>query len=447
LSNLSKITSQDFAITLPGALLQALMSDRGTRVLQSPQVRATDTVKSSLKIGDRFPYATGSFQPGVATVGVSPLVSTQFQFADVGVNVDITPKIHGFDEVSLTVEIDISQVRDRIDVGGLSQPVIGQRKVSHNVRLRTGEVSMLGGLLQEQDTKNVSGVPGVGHVPVLKRLFTGESVERSQGELLIVLVPHIVRGPDISDVNLRGVAAGTETTVKLNYAPKVEPAKPTTGAAKPAETPKLGTPGMPVVPLPGAPAAQPPAPTPTAPPGTPPATPPPAAATPAEPPVTMPPGAPQPQPAPEAAKPPVPPGGAAAKASFQPGSVNTKLSGAVTATLQLEGARDVSGAPMVVRWDPKILRLNDVTRGNLLSGDGQQPIFTRNIRNEAGEANILLNRLPGTPGVSGSGGLITLVFQAIGKGSTEVTVPSLQLRDSQMQPISVPPPSLPVVVE
>src|SRR5688572_28272972 len=101
LNNIGKIGTQDFAITLPGALLQALMSDRGTRVMQSPQVRATDSVKSSLKIGDRFPYATGSFQPGVGAVGVSPLVSTQFQFADVGVNVDITPKIHGYEEVSL----------------------------------------------------------------------------------------------------------------------------------------------------------------------------------------------------------------------------------------------------------------------------------------------------------------------------------------------------------
>ena len=102
---------------------------------------------------------------------------------------------------------------------------------------------------------------------------------------------------------------------------------------------------------------------------------------------------------------------------------------------------------MVIRWDPKILRLNEVSRGNLLSGDGQQPIFTRNIRNDAGEANILLNRLPGTPGVSGSGALITLVFQAIARGSTQVTVAELNLRNSQMQPVPVAPPNLAVTVE
>jgi general secretion pathway protein D len=434
LSNLSKITSQDFAVTLPGALLQALMTDRGTRVLQSPQIRATDTVKSSLKIGDRFPYATGSFQPGVATVGVSPLVSTQFQFADVGVNVDITPKIHSYEEVSLVVDIDISNVRDRIDVGGLSQPVIGQRKVNHSVRLRAGEVSVLGGLLQDQDTKSVSGVPGVGHIPLVRRLFTGESIEKSQGELLIVLVPHIVRAPDITDVNLRGVSAGTETTVKVNYASRPEPPKP--AEPKAVEPPKMGAPGLPGLPLPQPPAAQPPAtqpaPAQTKPPepGSPAATPPP-------------PGVPAPKPAPESAK----PAASAAKVNFLPGSITTKLSGTVTAVLQVEGASDLAGSPMVVKWDPKILRLNDATRGSLLSADGQQPIFQRNIRNDAGEANILLNRLPGTTGVSGSGSLITLVFQAIGKGATQVTLADFSLRNSQMQPVAVNAPAMTVTVE
>jgi general secretion pathway protein D len=429
-SNLARLSSQDFVITLPGALLQALMSDRGTRVLQSPQIRATDTVKSSLKIGDRFPYATGSFQPGVATVGVSPLVSTQFQFADVGVNVELTPKVHGADEVSLTVDIDISQVRDQIDVGGLSQPVIGQRRVTKNIRLRQGEISVIGGLIQDQHIQSVSGVPGLGHIPVLRRLFTGEGKEKNESELLIALVPHIVRAPDISDVNLRGVAAGTDTVVKVNYAQRVE--QPATQEPKPVEPPKAGTPGVPGPPLPPAAKPDPDAPAAAEPkpaaPGVPPAAP----------------GPPEPQPA----KPDVTPGvGSTPSAAFQPGTVAAKVGATVTVSLQLEGITDVSGAPMTVRWDPKILRLNEVSRGNLLAADGQQPIFTRNIRNDAGEANILLNRLPGTTGVSGSGTLVTLVFQAVARGTTQVNLAEFNVRNSQMQPIAVAAPVLPVTVE
>ncbi|MGH9658940.1 MAG: hypothetical protein ACRD96_10385, partial [Bryobacteraceae bacterium] len=106
-----------YSLTLPIGKLEAVMSDRNTRVLQSPQVRAADNFKASLRIGDKVPTASGSFQPGIGGVGINPLVNTQFQYIEVGVNVDITPKIHGADEVSLHVEVDISNVRDRVDLG------------------------------------------------------------------------------------------------------------------------------------------------------------------------------------------------------------------------------------------------------------------------------------------------------------------------------------------
>jgi general secretion pathway protein D len=87
LARIGRISTNDFSVTLPGAILSALMTDRSTNVLQSPQVRASDRMKASLRIGDRVPTATGSFQPGVGAIGVSPLVNTQFQFIEVGVNV------------------------------------------------------------------------------------------------------------------------------------------------------------------------------------------------------------------------------------------------------------------------------------------------------------------------------------------------------------------------
>jgi len=434
LSNLNRITSKDFSLTLPGALLQALMSDRGTRVLQSPQVRAVDSVKSSLKIGDRYPYATGSFQPGVGSVGVSPLVSTQFNFADVGVNVDITPKIHTADEVSLQVEIDVSNIRDQIDVGGLTQPVIGQRKLSHNVRLRQGEMSILGGLVQDQDTKTMSGIPGIGQVPILGRLFSSESIERGQSELMIVLIPHIIRSLNVDEQNLKGVAAGSEQVVKLTYAPREEePAAQRTG--QPLAPPPQNLMGQLMAgPKPPAPAAT----------ATPEPTPQPAP-TATEPP---PPPAPEPAPPPQPPATPAPPpaaGGVAVR--FLPAESRATLGGMIVLTLNAEGVTDLFGSPMGVSFDPKILRLNDVVRGNLMASDGQTPLFSRNIRNDAGEASILLSRLPGTPGVNGSGGLVSLMFQVVGKGTTEVRLTELTLRNSQMQTLSAAPPVARVVVE
>ena len=147
LGQIGKIGFNDFSTSLPGAMLQAVMSDTSTKVMQSPEVRVSDGQKAELKIGDRIPYASGSFQPGIGTVGVSPLVSTQFQFADTGVNMTITPHVHGNDEVTLDITTDISNVSSNVTIGGLTQPVISQRKADTHIRVRDGEVSLLGGLM------------------------------------------------------------------------------------------------------------------------------------------------------------------------------------------------------------------------------------------------------------------------------------------------------------
>ncbi|MCS7023778.1 MAG: tetratricopeptide repeat protein [Bryobacteraceae bacterium] len=264
LARVGRISTNDFSVTLPGAVFKALFSNREGRVLQAPQVRAVEMQKASLRLGDKIPFASGSFQPGFGAVGtgISPLVSTQFQFADVGVNVDITPKVHGPDEVSLHVELELSTVRERVDIGGLQQPVIGQRKMIHDIRLREGEVSLLGGLTGLTDSLTVNGIPGVGNVPFLRRLFSSENRERVETELVIALIPHIVRAPEITPANLRGIAAGNDATVKLSYAPRPEspstPPSPGTGTA-----PAITAPPSPLSPVPPASPPSPPTPKPS----------------------------------------------------------------------------------------------------------------------------------------------------------------------------------------
>jgi len=384
LSNLGHISSADFSTTLPGAMLQAVMSDSNTRVMQSPEVRASDGQKVSLKIGDRVPYATGSFQPGIGTVGVSPLVSTQFQFVDTGVNVEITPHVHGTNEVTLHVSVDISQVSSTVNLGGLNQPVISQRKNEADIRLRDGEVSLMGGLIQSQDTQNINGIPGLVNIPVLgKYLFGTTSKDKSHSELMIALIPHILRTQDLSELDLRGIAAGTDQTVKLTYGPRKEEA-----VAAPA-----------------------------------------AAATPA---VT---------PAPASTAPAVP--GGAFQLSFVPPAVQAQLSAQVVVGLQATNAADLAGVPIKVRWDPKILRLNQVTPAGLLAQPGGNPP-SLDIRNDSGDATIEMSR---AAGVNGTGLLMQFTFTAVGKGTSNLSVTELGLRDSQKKPISVTAPSLPVTVQ
>jgi general secretion pathway protein D len=150
---------------------------------------------------------------------------------------------------------------------------------------------------------------------------------------------------------------------------------------------------------------------------------------PGTPPAGTPPGTPATdQPKPDAAK----PVGNASVHFLQP-QAETTVQGLVPLALVIENGTDVASAPLQIAFDPKIVKLNDAGRGDFFSQDGQSPVFTKNIQNDAGAAAINLNRLPGTPGVSGSGVLATFIFQAVGKGITTVTLPTLTVRNSQGQ--------------
>ena len=448
LANLAHLSTQDFSITLPSALLQAALSDTKTKVLQAPQLRSVDNVKATLKIGEREPTATGSFQPGIGGVGINPLVNTQFNYIDVGVNVEIQPHVHENGDVSLHVDLDISTVSGYANIGGIQQPIIGQRKVTHDIRLHEGEVNLLGGLINTSDNKQLTGIPGLGSIPLLGRLFSGQSVDRERDELMIVLVPHIVRQPDIGPSNLRGIAVGNQSAIKLNYAPR--PSDVVSGAQAAAALQSSGAkPPAPAAAMPpvtaspatapsaGPPATTPPATAPAIPPG-PPATAPPAAAPPATAPPMTGPGAP-PQPAAAA------PG--AAIVQFSPPQAQTSVGNQLSVSVLIQGGTDVASAPMQISFDPKVMRLNDVVRGDFLSNDGQQPVFTKNIMNDSGAATVQLSRQPGTPGVNGAGVLVTLSFQAVGKGSSPVLIPNMVVLNSQGQPVASGSPRMMITVQ
>src|SRR5438045_7929649 len=129
LNALANLNATDFQVSISQANVTALLTDSSTKLIQNPQIRSVDGQKASLKIGNRIPVATGSFQPGVGGVGINPLVNTQFQYLDVGVNIDVTPRIHSNGDVTLKIAMDISSETNTVNIGGIDQPVIGQRKI------------------------------------------------------------------------------------------------------------------------------------------------------------------------------------------------------------------------------------------------------------------------------------------------------------------------------
>jgi len=269
LNQLGKLSTSDFSVNLPGALIQALMSNSTTRVLQRPQIRATDGGKASLKIGEKIPYVQGSLQSAVATPGTLPYATTSFQSVDVGVNIDLQPHVNGPDEVSMHIKVEVSSEINTVTIAGVQEPIIGQRINEADIRLKDGEMTVLGGLSSDSDARTTAGIPGLVNIPILGYLFGSKSSDRELDDVLIAIVPHIVRAPDLSALGERAIATGPQESVKVIHGSVAESPAPASAAAAPSNATPAPSAVVPVpavvAPVPQPAAGQPAAPVPAAP--------------------------------------------------------------------------------------------------------------------------------------------------------------------------------------
>jgi general secretion pathway protein D len=228
------VSPNHFAMVVPSAVANAVLNDTRTHILQNPQIRATDGQIAKLKIGERVPYATGSFLPTLGattstTSGVGLLASTQFQFQDVGVILELTPHLLGDGEVAIHASIEISSLGAPLTVGGVSEPTFGERKVEHDIRLKEGETTVLGGLIQTTLTNTVGGVPFLGDIPLLRYLFSTEHAERQETEVLVMMTPRVVRLPE--------PRLGAESSVALTGGSQPAGLQPIPGPEIPGQPP------------------------------------------------------------------------------------------------------------------------------------------------------------------------------------------------------------------
>ena len=419
-----------WSTVLPGFQLTALFSNSQTELLQSPRVRTADNHQADLRIGDRIPIATGSFQPGVGGVGINPLVNTQFTYTDVGVNVSLTPKIHANRDVSMHVEVEISNVRDFVDIGGISQPVIGQRTIQHDIRVQEGEASVIGGLNQSQIFKTRAGVPFLGEIPVIGKLFSDEDVQRTESEILLVLIPHIVRMPGIEQSNLRTIASGTDQKFELRYEQRGngQPAlgvEPGDTAAVPSEQ----------APVPDPAAAPQPEPEPDEP----------------QPSDDTGQSAPTAEPEPDRPEDPDPAEVSAPQGprlSLEPEIAVIPVDQRITLSLVVGDAVELASMPLRIQYDREKLRLVGIERGPFLAGDDASDIiFSRSIRHANGLAAVNISRFPGAGGADGDGVLVTLTFEGLAPGTAQLRVTANAPRDASNQTLAVEPLETEISVE
>jgi general secretion pathway protein D len=212
LSGITKTSSYSYSIGQ--AALELLLTDSETRVLQNPRIRAIDGQKATLKIGQRIPIATGSYSTATSTT--TSAVQTQFTYIDVGVNIDLTPTIHQDRDVSMKVSVEVSSESGTSTIDGVTEPIISQEKAEQVIRLKDGEVSIMAGLVQKELTHAVSGTPGLGEIPGVKYLFSTQQNETVNDEIVFMLVPHIVRAPDVNRGSAQEINTGSGDSIKID---------------------------------------------------------------------------------------------------------------------------------------------------------------------------------------------------------------------------------------
>ena len=411
LYNLAHLNASDFAVTIGSATANMLLTDSNTKILDNPRIRCTDSQKATMKIGERIPIATGSYQTGAATAMVSSLVNTQFQYLDVGINIELTPTVHFDHDVTLKIKIEDSSEDGSSTISGVTEPIIAQKTSEQTIRLREGEASVLSGMLNKTDIQSWNGIPGLSAIPVIKYLFGNKDHQIQEDEIVFLLIPHIVRSQILDPVNLRAIDTGVGQAIDLRHVPSSVPTPaPVPAAARPAGMAQssVGTvPGQNAEAASLAALAQLresaegeriPAPHPTLPAG------------------------------------PVNPAATNATLALMPPPVAVAAGSTFKVPLMLNGGVDIASVPVQIKYDPARLSLVTVESGDFLGRDAQAVAL---VHRDDGPGLITINasRPPGVNGVSGSGVVCVLSFQAKAAGENALVITRAGAVNSSQQQV------------
>jgi general secretion pathway protein D len=232
---------------LPALYYRLIKTDTNTRALASPQLRTSEGKTAQARFGQRVPVPVTIFTP-IATGGTPQQPITSFQYENIGVNIDITPRTHHNNDVTLDLKVLVSNISG---TGFGDLPTFGNREINTTIRLRDGETNMLAGLIRDDERHTLSGIPGLSDVPVIGRLFGHTQTQTEQSDIILTLTPHIIRVLDLTEADLRAFRVGRESLAPLaELPPPPELPRPEPTAPPPA----------PPAPLPGPTPIRPPVP-------------------------------------------------------------------------------------------------------------------------------------------------------------------------------------------
>ncbi len=223
ISDLEFLNQSNWVLAIPNFIYSFIKQNGDAQLLAKPQLRITDGEKASLTIGDRVPIPLTTFNTS-NTAGGNIVPITSFQYQDVGIKIDIEPRVHHNREVTLKLKVEVSNLGEFVEgSGGQRQPIIGTRTVDSVIRLQDGETNFLAGLIRQDETRTDSGVPGLSEIPILGRLFSNRVDRNARTDVILTLTPHIIRNAEITEDDLLPIWVGTEANISFRGgSPRVE---------------------------------------------------------------------------------------------------------------------------------------------------------------------------------------------------------------------------------
>ena len=456
------ISTADFYLSVPSAVIRFLESDSQTKVLAKPNLRGTEGQKLSLNLGEDVPVPSTTFTP-LATGGAAANPLTSYGYRTIGIIVEMTPRVTYEGDIILEISIENSARGQDTNIAGQNLPSFFSRKVQTKLRLRDGESNLLAGLRREDERRALKGFPGVLRLPIIKQLFSSNDETIRQTDIVMLLTPRIIRTHDLKAADLSPIYIGTQGNMALGgppplfggpaadaapaMTPGVAPSPLATAAAAPL-APGTQAPIAPVLPtgsterptvppgsspIPGMTTAQPAAPagqpaqmpaaaanpiqvaTPPEAPAAPPSAAPVAPAAPAAP------DAPAAPAAPAAPVAPAPPIASAARVTLSPPAEMRLGSGPYTIPVSIAGASRLSTITVSITYNPAVVRVRSVQEGTFMRQGGVTPAFTQQVDPVAGRIDIAISRPGDQVGASTSGLLAAILLEPVAAGTSNLS--------------------------
>jgi general secretion pathway protein D len=208
LQSVKNLTQADLLLSgLPSLYYRLLKNDASTRTLASPHIRTSDGLPAQARFGEQIPVPQTQFLP-IATGGLNQQPITSYNYLNIGVNIDITPRTHHDDELTLALKLSVTSLAG---TGFGGAPTFGNREIATTIRLKDGETSMLAGLIRDDERSELAGTPGLSDLPIIGRLFATHHKQSQQTDIVLTLTPHIVRVLNLSESDLRPFKLGRDS--------------------------------------------------------------------------------------------------------------------------------------------------------------------------------------------------------------------------------------------